>query len=197
VLRDYHFIQAKLEATDASALIADYEYLPAKADLRLVQLAIQLSAHVLVRDYHQLGSQLTGRLLGNSAADVQALLNGVAEISDRPWLRPLMPSLTPPGGPLIRTFEGHTSWVHAVALTSNGRVAISGSGDGTLRAWDLESNRSVQSFARHRRPIRSVAITPDDRRVVSASDDHTVRVWDLESGGLVHGLIQTRSMPWW
>ena len=75
MLQDFHFIQAKLKATDPSALIADYEYLPAKADLRLVQLAIELSAHVLVRDYHQLGSQLTGRLLGNSATDVQALLN--------------------------------------------------------------------------------------------------------------------------
>jgi WD40 repeat protein/serine/threonine protein kinase len=182
VLRDFHFIQAKLEATDASALLADYEYLPAKADLRLVQLAIQLSAHVLARDYHQLGSQLTGRLLGNSVTDIQALLRGAAESNDWPWLRPLIPSLTPPGGPLIRTFEGHTSWVHAVALTSDGRVAISGSGDGTLRAWDLESNRSVRSFARHRGPIRAVAITPDGRRVISASDDHTLRVWDLDSG---------------
>src|SRR5260221_420340 len=182
VLRDFHFIQAKLEATDASALIADYEYLPAKADLRLVQLAIQLSAHILARDYRQLGSQLIGRLLGNSAADIQALLNGAAESKPWPWLRPLKPSLTPPGGPLIRTFEGHASWVHAVALTPDGRFVVSGSGDGTLRAWDLESNRSVRSFARHRGPIRAVAITPDGRRVVSASDDHTLRVWDLDSG---------------
>jgi WD40 repeat protein/serine/threonine protein kinase len=188
VLRDFHFVQAKLEATDPSALIADYEYLPAKADLRLVQLAIQLSAHVLARDCHQLGSQLTGRLLGNSAADIQALLNGAAESSDWPWLRPLTPSLTPPGGPLIRTFEGHSSWVHAVALTPDGRFAVSGSGDGTLRGWDLESNRSVPNFARHKAPIRAVAITPDCSRVVSASDDCTLRVWDMKRGRLLRSL---------
>jgi hypothetical protein len=60
-LTDFDFLQAKLQETDASALIADYEYLPANADLRLVQLAIQLSAHVLARDPRQLAGQLTGR----------------------------------------------------------------------------------------------------------------------------------------
>ena len=64
--RDFNFLQSKLKATDASALIADYEYLPEEADLRLVQSAIRLSAHVLARDHHQLAGQLTGRLLGES-----------------------------------------------------------------------------------------------------------------------------------
>jgi WD40 repeat protein/serine/threonine protein kinase len=182
VLRDFRFIQAKLEATDASALIADYEYLPAKADLRLVQLAIQLSAHVLARDYHQLGSQLTGRLLSNSAADIRALLIGAAASNDWPWLRPLTPSLTPPGGPLIRTFKGHTSWVHSVALTLDGRFAISGSWDGTLRMWNLQSGESVRTLEGHTDWVIAVAVTPDGVRAISASSDRTLRVWDLESG---------------
>ena len=182
VLTDFQFIQAKLEAADASALLADYDYLPAKADLRSVQLAIQLSAHVLARDYRQLGSQLTGRLLGNSAADIQALLNRTAESHDWPWLRPLTPSLTPPGGPLIRTFKGHTSWVHAVALTLDGRYAVSGSWDATLRIWDLQSGDPVRTLEGHTDWVNAVAITPDGAGAISASSDRTLRVWNLESG---------------
>ena len=181
-LTDFDFLQAKLEATDASALIADYEYLPVNADLRLVQLAIQLSAHVLARDYPQLAGQLTGRLLGNSTPDIQAVLKGAAETKVCPWLKPLRSSLAPPGGALIRTLEGHTSWVHAVALTPDGRYAISGSGDAILRMWDLEGNQPPRCFTGHKGPIKSVAITPDGRRVVSASSDQTLRVWELQSG---------------
>jgi WD40 repeat protein/serine/threonine protein kinase len=188
VLRDFRFIQAKLEATDASALIADYEYLPPKAELRLAQLAIQLSAHVLARDYRQLGSQLIGRLLGNSAPDIQALLNRAAESKDWPWLQPLTPSLTPPGGSLIRTFEGHTSWVHGVALTPDGRYAVSASWDATLRMWDLQSGDSVRTFQGHTDWVNAVAITPDGCCAISASSDRTLRVWNLESGQLVRTL---------
>jgi WD40 repeat protein len=188
VLQDFHFIQAKLEATDASSLIADYDYLPAKSDLRLVQLAIQLSAHVLARDYRQLGSQLIGRLLGTAVPDIQALLKGVAENITWPWIRPLTPSLTPPGGPLIRTFKGHTAWVHSVALTPDGRWAVSGSWDCTLRVWDLQHGQSVRILEGHTGWVNAVAVTPDGSRAISAASDGTLRMWDLGTGQSVQTL---------
>jgi hypothetical protein len=50
VLLDFELLRAKLEATNASALIADYECFREEADLRVLQSAIRLSAHVLARD---------------------------------------------------------------------------------------------------------------------------------------------------
>ena len=188
VLRDFHFIQAKLEATDGSALIADYDYLPAKADLRSLQLAIQLSAHVLVRDYRQLGSQLIGRLLGSAAPDIQALLKDAAENTHWPWIRPLTASLTPPGGPLIRTFKGHSAWVHSVALTSDGLFAVSGSWDCTLRVWDLQNGQSVRTLEGHKGWVNAVTLTPDGSSAISAASDCTLRVWDLTTGRSMHTL---------
>jgi hypothetical protein len=41
------------------------------ADLRLVQSALRLSAHVLAQDKTQLAGQLLGRLLGQEAPDIQ------------------------------------------------------------------------------------------------------------------------------
>lgn len=49
-------------------------------------------------------------------------------------------------GSTIRTLEGHTNWVSAVALTPDGRRAVSASHDGTLRVWDLEDGRYLVTF---------------------------------------------------
>jgi WD40 repeat protein len=37
----------------------------------------------------------------------------------------------------VRTFEGHTGSVNSVALSPDGRCALSGSDDNTLRLWEL------------------------------------------------------------
>ena len=42
----------------------------------------------------------------------------------------------------LRTLEGHTNQVTAVAVTSDGRRAVSASWDKTLRIWDLESGKA-------------------------------------------------------
>ena len=181
-LLDFNWMQAKLTATDANALIADYGYSADEPCLHLVRDAIRLSAHVLVRDRRQLASQLTGRLLGIDDEDIQALLKHAAEKAPRPWLRPIRANLTPPGGPLIRILEGHSLFVTGVAITPDGRRAVSASWDNTLRVWDLESGQSLRTLQGHSGRVYGVAITPDGRRAVSASDDNTLRVWDLESG---------------
>jgi WD40 repeat protein len=196
VLLDFDWLQAKLEASDVNALIADYDYLPEDKDLRLVQAAIRLSAHVLARDARQLGGQLTGRLLGNTSPKIQALLKQAGERKVFAGFRPLTPSLTAPGGPLIRTFEGHTSSVRAVTVTPDGRRAVSGSTDRTLRLWDLESGQTIHTLKGHTNFVMAVALTPDGRRAVSGSDDQTLRFWDLESGQTLRTLKGHTGSVW-
>jgi WD40 repeat protein len=182
LLLDFSYLQAKLTATDANALIADYDYLPEDKDLQLVQSAFRLSAHVLARDPWQLAGQLTGRLLGIEASSIQALLKQAAESRASPWIRPLTRNLIAPGGPLIRTLEDHTAWVNAVAVTPDGRHAVSGSYDRALRLWDLESGQTIRTFKGHTKAVNAVAVTPDGHRAISASNDGTLRLWDLKSG---------------
>jgi WD40 repeat protein len=49
-------------------------------------------------------------------------------------------------GHALRTLEGHSSYVSAVAVTADGKRAVSASGDKTLKVWDLESGLPVASF---------------------------------------------------
>jgi hypothetical protein len=69
-----------------------------------------------------------------------------------------------------------------VSVTPDGRRAVSGSDDKTLRVWDLESGQCLRTLTGHTAGVTSVSVTPDGRRAVSGSRDKTLRVWDLESG---------------
>ena len=42
-------------------------------------------------------------------------------------------------GQTLTTLQGHTDTVSAVAITPDGRRAVSGSEDRTLRVWDLQT----------------------------------------------------------
>jgi WD40 repeat protein len=75
-----------------------------------------------------------------------ALRSQASDHKGFPWLRPLSPSLTPLAASLVRTLQGHTSSVNAVAATPDGRHVVSGSFDNTLRVWNLKYKKEILTF---------------------------------------------------
>jgi WD40 repeat protein len=182
LLLNFKWLQAKLERTDAIALITDYDYLTDVKELKLIQGAVRLSAHVIALDKTQFAGQLLARLPVNESPEIEALRQYAVGWSDSPWLRPLRPSLTSPGGALLFTFAGHAGRVRDVVITPDGRRAISASDDRTVKVWDLDRGAEARTLIGHSDWVRAVAVTPDALRVISASDDHTLRIWRIETG---------------
>ncbi len=52
-------------------------------------------------------------------------------------------------GESLRTLEGHTIRVLAVAVLADGSRALSGSCDNTLRLWDLDTGASLRTLEGH------------------------------------------------
>lgn len=181
LLLNCDWLYAKLNSTDVSSLISDFRFIEADAALDLLQGAIRLSAHVTSSDKSQLAGQLLGRLRGGSAPEIASLLKAASRWRGQPWLRPLQPSLTPPGGGLLFTLTGHTAAVRSVALTPDGRRIVSGSDDQTVRVWSVEGTHE-RTLAGHSDWVRAVAVSADGVFAVSASDDHTIRIWNLDEG---------------
>ena len=69
----------------------------------------------------------------------------------------------------------------------NGRHIASGSGDRTVRVWDIESGQNVLTLSIED-GVTTVAISPDGKLVAAGSLDKSVRVWDAHTGYLIERL---------
>ncbi len=82
----------------------------------------------------------------------------------------------------IGTLDGHQGNIGCVAISRDGRFALSGSVDKTMRLWNLASRKEQNRFLGHTDIVRTVAFVSAGRRAVSGSHDGTIRLWDLETG---------------
>jgi F-box and WD-40 domain protein CDC4 len=89
----------------------------------------------------------------------------------------------------LNTIKAHDSAVRCLAILDNGTV-VSGSRDGTIRLWTLESNQlELRRVLRgHTAEVRNVQVHGDV--IVSGSYDGAARVWNAETGEclqILHG----------
>jgi WD40 repeat protein len=118
---------------------------------------------------------------GGPVHDAAARLTGSAGV---PLLLRRWPPNTAnnPKPALLCTMEGHKDHVWSVSVTPDGRCVVSGSGDNTLRVWNLQSGQCLRTLEGHKHDVKSVSVTPDGRLAVSGGADHALRIWDLERG---------------
>jgi len=77
-------------------------------------------------------------------------------------------------------FEGHTDAVCGVIHLPGGKRIITGSYDGSLRVWNLESGKQIgEDWREEGSEVKSIALSPDGKKLVSGSDDGAVRLWDI------------------
>ncbi|KAL3116523.1 hypothetical protein niasHT_006970 [Heterodera trifolii] len=80
------------------------------------------------------------------------------------------------------SLPGHGEPVLSVQFSPDGSCLASGSGDRTVRLWDLHTNLPKQTLAGHNDWVLCIGWSPDGRALASACKSGVIRVWDARSG---------------
>lgn len=84
--------------------------------------------------------------------------------------------------------EGHGGPVKAVAVSPDGRSALTGSFDYSMIHWRLDGGKSeiAHRFEDHDAAVNAVEFVPDTDWAVAAGDDGSITIWNLKSAEQVH-----------
>jgi serine/threonine protein kinase/WD40 repeat protein len=77
---------------------------------------------------------------------------------------------------------GHTDQIRGLSITADGKRAVSGSKDTTIRVWDTDRGVETHTLKGHTGSVDCVAISANGKRVISGGNDKTIRIWDAEKG---------------
>ena len=78
--------------------------------------------------------------------------------------------------------EGHSESVLAVSYSPNGKMLASGSGDTTVRLWNLNMQTPEHECKGHRNWVLVVAWSPDAAFLATGDMDGEVWLWDPKTG---------------
>ncbi len=83
--------------------------------------------------------------------------------------------------PLRQPFQGHAGSVSCLAFAADGKRAVSGGEDGTLRVWDTATGRELRCIEGPAGSGSAVVFSPDGKSLAAARE-RTLHLWDAESG---------------
>ena len=78
--------------------------------------------------------------------------------------------------------DGHREAITSLTFSPDGRTAVSGCMDHTIRLYQVASGKALGALLGHSGAIKSVAFSPDSRTILSSSEDTTLKLWDFATG---------------
>ncbi|KIK37018.1 hypothetical protein CY34DRAFT_65334, partial [Suillus luteus UH-Slu-Lm8-n1] len=101
---------------------------------------------------------------------------------------------------VIAKWEGHTKFVGALSWSADSKQVLSGSWDGTARAWDVKSGKTVLVIKTGHEVVQVVIYSPDATKIATGGlNENAVKIWDAKTGELFKTLKhdhQVYSLAW-
>jgi WD40 repeat protein len=93
----------------------------------------------------------------------------------------------------IMSLEGHKAGIcveACLAFSPDGRRFASGSWDHTIKIWDVNTGKLLQTLQGHQNLVLSIAFSPNGLLLASGSADKTIKLWDVNTGESLQTLAE-------
>ena len=72
-----------------------------------------------------------------------------------------------------------------MCLSADGRYALSGSYENTLKLWEVDTGSCLRTFDGHTDRVHPVCLSADGRHALSGGQDMMLRLWEVATGNCV------------
>lgn len=69
-------------------------------------------------------------------------------------------------------------------------LIASGSDDGQIKLWNIESKTCIRTLRGHNQDVRLILFSNDNSLLFSGSLDKTIKIWDVQTGECLHNLVE-------
>ncbi len=101
---------------------------------------------------------------------------------------------TSDGQILHRSWQAHVETIPTMTFSSDERILVTGSWDGTFKLWDVGSGRLVWEGA-HASLVKCVVFSPQGTVLASSGNDGIVQLWDAKTGARLISMSHTTPVP--
>ena len=89
--------------------------------------------------------------------------------------------------------RGHEGYVQSLAVSPDGKFAVTGGLDHTIRCWEIPTGREVARWEAHDSAVTALAFSPDGATLVSGSKQGALKLWNLQ---FIRRELQALGLDW-
>jgi WD40 repeat protein/serine/threonine protein kinase len=91
----------------------------------------------------------------------------------------------------LHVFKGNAGPLWSMAITKDGNNLAMGNDDGTVKFWDIATEKVLWTLSAHQAPVWTLALSPDGDYLATGSDDGKAIIWDMKTRNEFRSLTNT------